>query len=385
MHKSKIGPYIFSVTFAPNPAWVISQLKQIDKNMFLIASSKSWDSETIHKMLKAGAKDYIMQPFNTYVLKRRIENYLKIIRSAKMFEYGIKPINAFAKPCLPYYTTFKISHEHDLTYFWEHLNTVHINSCTGFSECYVNIAVNAIFNIGTALLKEQSSFTIFLEHNYENYYFTIADISEIAKKGIIGQTLSEKLAKHSESIKFLIKNSILSLETPYAIESQHKVKENLDDIFITHNLKVFDFIDSEDLHEINECLNELESSLSILQYSDLKRSEVGMISSIIKRISSILSNYNETYNISIALKSLSENIEEFSENFMAKSKDLSIIFITFCQDLKEWKSALFETGAPNFYFMDATIITNTSYIASFINNTSSSEDISLDDIFEFAC
>ena len=47
---------------------------------------------------------------------------------------------------------------------------------------------------------------------------------------------------------------------------------------------------------------------------------------------------------------------------MTKSKDLSIIFITFCQDLKEWKSALFETGAPSFYFMDATIITNTSYI-----------------------
>lgn len=126
--KIKYDLIFFSVTFASNPTWIISQLKQIDKNMFLIASSKSWDSDTIHKMLKAGAKDYIMQPFNTYVLKRRIENYLKIIRSAKIFEYGIKPINAFSKPCLPYYTTFKISHEHDLAYFWEHLNMVHINS-----------------------------------------------------------------------------------------------------------------------------------------------------------------------------------------------------------------------------------------------------------------
>jgi hypothetical protein len=232
-------------------------------------------------------------------------------------------------------------------------------------------------------------FLIFVEQHKTGYYFTVTGIKNL-NQSVVEEIISSQLREASKIMKFKIVYNKLSIYAPILLDSASTTCDidnreiSLDINNTDEVLTVYNFIEQDDLAELNECIAELESTFSVLQYSSLKHSEVSNISDIIKKIAFCLGSYNETYNISMTLKSLSLDIKENSDTFIEKSKVMSTIFINFSIDLKEWQEAIFAKGAPSVDFMDDTIIANSCYIANLIKpQTQTSTEDDLDDIFSF--
>jgi sulfur relay (sulfurtransferase) DsrC/TusE family protein len=144
-----------------------------------------------------------------------------------------------------------------------------------------------------------------------------------------------------------------------------------------------DFMDKDDLIELSDYMTDLDSSLSVLLLSKLSSQEIAFISNTLQKISALLSSYNETYDISAAIKSLGivvgENIEECAD----KSQKLAKLFLGFMEDLQNWRDALFVNGASSVDFLDATLISDALMIANTIKppETQASDDD--EDIFAF--
>lgn len=380
----------------------ISNIKSSGKNSFIVCTSRFRASAKINKMLRAGASDFINKPYIPHLLRNRLNNYIKIIESRKYSVVYKKSLNIFNEPCFPFFSTFKISHEDDLVCFWDFMSDLHTNNCQHGKECRVDIALKAVYSVAMALLRLSCKTMIFVEQNDYCYYFTFNDIRGLNEK-IISELIEKEIEQHKD-IRYLIDGSKLSIEA-YNLEklpacSLEQKKDFISnaanvvvetaaakpDVIATNRnteFRVFDFIDAEDLIELRDYLNDLDSSLVPLQYSSLSSNEVIYLADTISKIAIILGGYNETFNISVALRSLSLDIQDNIDTFIQKSQSLASLLIYFDSDLKSWQNSIFEVGAPSINYMDDSIIANAVSISNLLKPAIATQDDDLDDIFSF--
>jgi CheY-like chemotaxis protein len=367
-------------------------IKDLGKDTIIICVSGDRKASTINNIIKSGAQDYIIKPLNPQLIKQRIRNYIKMAESKKIISTKHSCINLFNKNCYSFFTVFKIFQKNDFNQFIDFMHSSHAHGCENIEKCNrctSKLALNAISNLSQIFLKMSIKFLIFVEQHKTGFYFTITGIKNL-NQSVVEEIISSQLREASKIMKFKIVYNKLSIYAPILLDSDSNTCD-IDNGEISlamgsaeEELTVYNFIEQDDLSELNECITELESTFSVLQYSSLKHSEVNNISDIVKKIAFCLSSYNETYNISMTLKSLSLDIKENSDTFIEKSKVMSTIFINFSLDLKEWQEALFAKGAPSIDFMDDTIIANSCYIANLIKpQTQTDTDEDLDDIFSF--
>lgn len=382
---------------------LITKFKLTGKSTFIVCTSLHRVSVQINEMLKAGASDFIHKPYIPHLLRNRFHNYIKIIEGRKYSSFSKKSLNLFNEPCFPFFSTFKISHEDDLICFWDFMSELHINNCTIGLECRVDSALKAIYSVSMAFIRLACKLMIFVEQNDYCYYFTITGIRGLNEK-IITEIIDKEIEKHKD-IRYIIDVSRLSIEAynvsklptcsledkkdflSYAAVSSMAAKP--DGIFVadikeeSKELVVYDFMEKEDLAELCDYLNDLDSSLVPLQYSSLSANEVLYLSDTISKIAIILGGYNETFNISVALRSLALDIADNVTHFIEKSHALANLLIYFDSDLKSWEKSLFEIGAPSINYMDDSIIANAVSISNLLKPAPAMQDEDIDDIFSF--
>ncbi|MEY4504774.1 MAG: hypothetical protein RL154_1070 [Pseudomonadota bacterium] len=365
------------------------KIKALEKQTFIIAISADQSPATIHKMLKAGANDFIYKPFITHLLRNRINNYIKIIENRKYSAASTKQINALEVVCHPYFAMFKIATDSDLAYLWEYMMQTNVSKFSNNPHCRVNLALNAIFNVGNILLSLSKKFLIFVEQNELGYYFTLIGVKELNKR-VVYEIVSKELQVFGDETRFVVSGNKLSIESHIlqslpvcAIDENIKVTQDIAHIAKEIVLQIYDFMEDDDLGELRAYLGDMESSLAPLQYSSLNENEVLYLAETITKISTILGGYSATYNLSITLRSLGFDIKDHVEIFIAKSKILSKIFIHFNSDLQDWQKALFIAGASSINFMDDSIISNAVSISNLIKPAEEIQDDNLDDVFMF--
>jgi hypothetical protein len=308
-------------------------------------------------------------------------------------------INLFDEPVYNKLIIFKITEEGVLTEFW-------INFLSGGNDASNELlcdTIGKIFSIGSILLKINIQFVIFCEENDKNYYFTLSKTKNI-NKTVIEETIKkgnfhgsyllsdDRLSFCCEKSKTAKVAHISQQEEPKAVEQRSEAPSSVPaqlnvnpaipiEVTQVEDLQIFSFIDEQDFMDLEDYIKELDSILMMMQSSTLENGDVESISYKIAKIASILSSYNETFELGSSLKSLAYDINENKEAFITSCSRLTSMFFSFTKDLLDWFHKLFKTGAPSLSFMDATIIANISMIASTIKPQEATQSADLDDIF----
>ena len=157
------------------------------------------------------------------------------------------------------------------------------------------------------------------------------------------------------------------------------------DIKVSQELQVFDYIEEEDLHDLEEYSKKLNSLMLIVGSGDVTEEEILEIYSYLERLGSILVTYGDVYDISQALTNLSSDMSTHMEEFKQNSEALGPMCKAFSNDMLKWIEMSFHTGAPSIDFMNDTIVVNCQTIGSMLKMdevpAGGAEDF--DDIFDF--
>ncbi len=394
MCKSKNYDLVFMDIMMPvmDGIEATGHIRKASHKSMIIAVSAVDDTERQKSILSNGAEDYISKPVNADIFNSRIGNYISLIDSRSHKHENKLSSNSFTTKIYSRQLTFQIQHEDALSEFWEHY-------LLDDDEKYDNLSdvVRTIYSLADLELKLNIKPNIIVEESDKNIYFTLTDLAGMDKKLVQLVLLKNKLSienkQSDEQISFELPK-ISSVQPviepePVVITPVKEVPEPVAEV--SSNFKksssvvsVYDYMDPEDLEEMEDYVNKLSSLLLMVGKSDIEAEEVIEISQYMEKISKYMTIYSESYNIGQSLQTFANDLEGNISEFQNKSADLGAMCKAFSSDLLTWIKMTFHEGAPSVDFMDDTIIANAQTISSMIKpDDGSGGDEELDDIFDF--
>ncbi len=357
-----------------------------DSNALIIACSALSDNEHKNAILSAGAEDYLTKPIDSDLFIKRMLNYLRLIESRKKVSYNVNAENILENNVYFRKTVFSIHDDSSLSEFWEYfLLDGNFPDSEEFSDF-----IRFLYALGLYQVKHKFQFSIYLEENDNSLFFTMDNIL-LLKQEVIENLISKNYSKaiykiwgNRISFQFLkqSESNVISNEDEIEDITEEKaqkveVKKETDLV-----LQTYDFMDSEDIAELESITSELQSLIVLLGGVSMSEDEIILLAGYIRKFSKRLVMYNETYVIANSLKTLADDIENNIESFQEKAQDIEVLCESFNRDLRLWIEKLFFEGAPSIDFLDSSIISNATMISSFIKESEEEEEV-LDDIFDF--
>ena len=373
-------------------------IRQSNKKIMIIAVSAVDDSERQKQILNNGAEDYISKPVNADIFVSRIANYKTLIEARKHKISSSVSINLFTKNIFNRHLKFIINSEDALSEFWEYFLLGSEIKCENLSD-----VVRTIFSIAEKQRRLNIDSDVYVEESEDNKYFTLTNIDALPT-GIIKLILNKnnftgEYKVNEKKISFILIRPSISeeFEEPVIIEQVAPVKEMPIEEIISEevvaspldfsssaSLSVFDYMDEEDLHDLEEYASKLNSIMLIVGGGDVTEDEVVEIYTYLDRLGSILATYSEVYVISKALSQLSIDMSTYMNEFIKNSEALGPMCKAFSNDMTSWIDQSFHTGAPSVDFMNDTIVVNCQTITGMLKmDEAPADDGDFDDIFDF--
>jgi len=376
-------------------------IREAHPNLMIIAVSAVDDTTRQKLILSNGAEDYISKPVNSDIFISRITNYITLINARQNAHLHLKHNqqykNLFSENIYSRYTNFIINSEDAISEFWEFFL---LNAESKYDN--LSDVIRTIFSIAETQLRLNLKCEIFIEESDEYQYFTMTNIDELPEKIIeliikknklaceyklLDNKISFELMKFC-SVDLVEENEELIVEPKVIIEKE-PVVEKVEDLIVMESSKelyVFDYIDEDDLYDLEEFTSKLNSLMLVVGSGDVTEDEIEEIYTFLEKIGSVVSTYSEIYKISKALTMLSHEMANHVEEFMKNSEDLGPMCKAFASDMASWIEMSFHTGAPSVDFMNDTIVVNCDTISGMLKINEEGADESfedLDDIFDF--
>ncbi len=365
-----------------------SIIKKAHPSIMIIVISSENDEEIKTQILYAGAEDYVLKPFSSAIMLSRLNNYAKLIRSRNAIGYQTKAINTFTHNVYSYQLSFVLSNDDELAQFWETMLVRlefqnHIAKLSDF--------VRFMFRLASFQLQKSYKCHVYVEEDEHNFYFTMDTM-----KLVSSDTISQMINKYCAHAIYEIKGDLLSFILPrinneigidaihcgHIEEETEKVSSFPSVTMLKDTLQTYDFLDNDALEEFDYIVSKLQTEIMMMGSSSLELDDIDTMNEYIKKLASILSVSQDSYSISASLNDFSSLLDEYSEPFLAMSKDLSVMMTSFINDLIMWKEMVFETGAPSADFLNSSISSNVQMIrAVFVADDTPAE--AMDDIFDF--
>ncbi len=376
-------------------------IRQSNDKIMIVAVSAVDDSDKKKIMLNNGAEDYISKPVNYDIFLSRMTNYKILVDTRKHKKISASGINPFTSEIFSRYTRFMITSEDSLSEFWEFF-------LLNARQKYDNLSdvVRILFAVAEMKLEDKKEAFIYIEESDDYQYFTLSEIEkispEILKSMIVKNNsyleykitkdkISFKLEKKFSEVKEIVSdlhNSNIQNTKESRIVQTKVIKEETALISqllpSSQALQVFDYMEAEDLYDLEEYAGKLSSLMLIVGSGDVTEEEVTEIYTYLEKIGSILATYSEIYPISKALSELAGDMATHVPEFTQNSEALGPMCKAFSNDMSNWIEMSFHTGAPSAEFMNDTIVVNCQTIGGMLKmdeQTSSNEDF--DDIFDF--
>jgi len=370
-------------------------IRQKHKKLLIVAVSAVDDSERQKLILSNGAEDYVSKPVNSDIFNRRISNYINLTKSRTLTkEHTIENengINLFTKEIYNRYTRFMLSSEDALSELWEFYLLDLSYKCESLSD-----VIRTIFSIGEIQIKLNINASLFVEDCESFKYFTVINIKDLPPKVL------ELLIKKNELVcEYKIEGNKVSFKLPKIIPVEEEVQELKEliqepieveeissplEVQASVALQVFDYIDDDDMSDLEEYAGRLSSLMLIVGSGDVSEEEAIEIYTYIEKIGAILSTYSEIYVISKALSTLASDMSTHLPEFIENSEALGPMCAAFSKDLNNWIEMSFHSGAPSIDFMNDTIAVNCQTIGSMLKIdevAADGGDDDFDDIFDF--
>ena len=373
-------------------------IREAHPNLMIIAVSAVDDTDRQKMILNNGAEDYISKPVNSDIFISRITNYIKLINIRQNAQSNTKNNqkykNLFSGNIYSRYTNFIINSEDAISEFWEFFL---LNARSKYDN--LSDVIRTIFSIAETQLRLNIECEIFIEESENYQYFTMTNIHKLPLKVVEliikkNKLLCEyKLSNEKisfELIKFCsldeIEEEDLEIKDDKSPVVVEKIQTQVDTTFeSSKELHVFDYIDEDDLFDLEEFTSKLNSLMLVVGSGDVTEDEIEEIYTYLEKIGSVLATYGEIYKISKALTMLSHEMANHVEEFLKNSEDLGPMCKAFASDMATWIEMSFHTGAPSIDFMNDTIVVNCDTISGMlkINEQGDESFEDLDDIFDF--
>lgn len=375
-------------------------IREKDKKIMIIAVSAVDDSERKKLILSEGAEDYISKPVNADIFVSRITNYITLCEHRKTkITHSEVVANLFTKDVYRRCTKFILNDDDALAEFWEFFL---LEATVKYD--FLSDVVRTIFSIVEKQINISNNNVVYIEESESKQYFTLVNIDVIPNK-----VIELLLVKNGLTKGYILTDNKLSFELVKT--EQNQVSEDIKEKAIliqseeiptiieeeeiaspvsftsTSELSVMDYIDSDDLYDLEEYANKLSSIMLIVGGGDITDEEVVDIYTYLEKLGSILATYSEVYPISHALTVLSVDMSSHIQEFMDNSEALGPMCKAFSNDMSNWIDQSFHTGAPSADFMNDTIVVNCQTIGSMLKmdeqpaDDGSGDDF--DDIFDF--
>ena len=360
-------------------------IRQNHPKMMIIAVSTSDDTEKRRSILNNGAEDYISKPIDADIFQRRMKNYLALVESRKSKTIATSRfVNLYSNEIFSRNTCFFLNSESALAEFWEFfLLKARVKSN------YLSDVIRVIAVIVEKQMKFSPTNKVYIEESEDMQYFTLIGIDAMPPKVVALILLKNEIREG-----FKLSSSKLSFELYKAKQyeddenqsetSQVEIPQESVAIKESAPLHVFDYLDDDDLIDLEEYTGQL-NSLMLLVGNDVSEDEVIEIYTYIDRISGILHTYSETMDIAIALSLLAREMRENIDIFLENAESFAPMCFAFSKDMSNWVEQTFYTGAPSVDFMNDTIVVNCQTISGMLhmNDASTDSDEDFDDIFDF--
>ncbi len=361
------------------------------EKIMIIAISTSDNVEQRRDILNNGAEDYISKPVDADIFKSRMKNYMTLLESRTHKTSSSRFINLFSHEIYNRNTCFVLDSEDSLAEFWEFfLLKARVKSN------YLSDIVRIVVAIVEKQMKLSPTNKLYIEESEEKQYFTLVNIDVLPKK-----VIELIIKKNALDDGYKLTNTKISFELLKAKQyedeidevkpiSMQETPENLpsleDSSFQKSNdLEVFDYLDDEDLFDLEEYVSKLNSIMLVVGYGDVTEDDILEIYTNLERVSAILASYSEVYPISIALAELASDMASHIDEFVKHSEALGPMCTAFSNDLSSWIEKSFHTGAPSPEFMNDTIVVNCQTISQMLkmDEAPPAGDDDFDDIFDF--
>jgi len=371
-----------------------AQIRQNNKEVMIIAVSAVDDTERQKMILSNGAEDYISKPVNADIFISRFTNYLTLLNSRNHKRESELTTNLYTKDIYSRQLVFAVTSEDALAEFWEYyLLDEHVR----FDN--LSDVVRAVFDLASLVLKLGENCQIIVEESEGSLYFTLANTTildtkliklSMAKNAIIktykvaDDKMSFELPKVDTTV---VEEPVVVVEEKVAVVVEEPViqTEIIASKFMTSTQEhqVYNYMDVDDLDELETYVNKLSSLLLMVGNSALEDDEIVDIYTLLDRMAKTMTIYSESYDIGQALQSLSNDINTYSAEFKANSGALGPMCAAFSNDVITWIQMTFHDGAPSVDFMNDTIVVNTQTIGSMLKMDEATDGADMDDIFDF--
>ena len=371
-------------------------IRQKHKKLMLIAVSAVDDNERQKEILSNGAEDYISKPVNSDIFNRRVSNYVSLLKSRDVSSShpisNDNEINLFTKEVYSRYTNFMLSTEDALSELWEYY-------LLDGEEKFDNLSdvIRTIFSIGEVQIRLNIKSSLFVEENEDFKFFTITNVDEVPAKVIElllkknevtcqykldGDKLSFKLARLEEREPIVEPLVVSTPSVEPIVMEEESIASTVE--YVSSDLKVYDYIEAEDMSDLEEYSGRLSSLMLIVGSGDVSEDEAIEIYTYIEKIGSILSTYSEVYVMAKSLSGLAADMSTHIPEFIENSEALGPMCAAFSKDLTNWIDQSFHTGAPSADFMNDTIAVNCQTIGGMLKmDEAPADDADFDDIFDF--
>ncbi len=372
------------------------KIREHDKDVMIIAVSAVDDDARQKEILRNGAEDYVPKPLDAEQLNARLDNYFSLLSKRHVPEKhaNSKSANLYTDRIFHRQTIFYVESDEALSEFWEYyLLDEHPLMVDGLSD-----VIRLVYALGDAIVKLSEQPWIIVEADNDAIYFTLNKID------VIGEILVKLIMKknkvtteyklNDEKVSFRLEKVISPIEEETAPPAEvhdtavavAAVEQKSVEVAKTNveEYQVFDYLDSEDLLDMNELLGDLSSLMLMLGASPIEVEDIQQIGALLDALGRKLTIYTESFPIGKSLSDLSIEIFTNIDRFKEIENELSVMSGPFISDLKTWSRMTFEEGAPSADFMNDTIVANTKTFISMLNADESSADESdMDDIFDF--
>lgn len=366
-------------------------IKKDHPSALIIVVSSENDEAVKVKILQAGAEDYVLKPFSSAIMMSRLVNYHKLVLSRNSIGFQSRAVNLFTHNVYSYQLKFYVSSDDELAQFWETMLVRldfqnHIQSLSDF--------VRFLFRLGTLQIQKSYKCHIYVEEDEEHFYITMDNMR------LLGEDLIHRLIeKHTPDAVYALEDDLLSFVLPTIahmaplaapVQTEQKTAAASAPTptsapaaaVVKETLQTYDILDEEALEEFEYVISKLQTEIMMMGSSDLQMDDIDTMNEYIKKLATILSISKDAYSIAASLNEFSALLDEYSEPFLAMSKDLASMMKSFINDLLMWKEMIFHTGAPSVDFLNSSISSNVQMIrAVFVTEETAAED--MDDIFDF--
>jgi len=378
-------------------------IRESDKKIMIIAVSAVDDNDRKKLILNSGAEDYISKPINADIFISRIQNYTTLVETRRHVKSHPSRVNLFSDEVYRRHTNFLIDSEDSLSEFWEFFL---LNARSKYD--YLSDLVRTIFAIADIQARLSIQCNVYIEESDDIQYFTLTDIDKLPKN-----MLELVLKKNSPMCKYKKDETKISFELLKHVSNEEEVlepvssvaevnsQENTQQSFqepeeevvaspieyqtSSQELEVFDYLEYDDLNDLEEYAKKLNSLMLIVGSGDISEEEIVDIYTYLDRMGSILVTYSEVYPISKALSELSVDMSTHISEFSQNSEALGPMCKAFSNDMSSWIEMSFHTGAPSVDFMNDTISVNCQTIGSMLkmDEVPAGTEEDFDDIFDF--